>query len=119
LGVKFVTGSHASPPHFFHWRREAWLLPFGGALERVAGAHYNYQRWYDPELGRYLQSDPIGLAGGINTYLYANANPPYFTDPPKRGMAPTRVPLSRCGNPGTSRRGSAAQLWHGCRELRG
>src|SRR5262245_22028354 len=41
---------------------------------------YNYFRDYDPQLGRYVQSDPIGLEGGLNTYLYANANPLRFID---------------------------------------
>ena len=35
---------------------------------------YNYFRDYDPSLGRYERSDPLGLSGGTNTYAYAAAN---------------------------------------------
>ena len=42
--------------------------------------HYNYFRDYSPEIGRYIQSDPIGLRGGSNTYAYARLNPLARTD---------------------------------------
>jgi RHS repeat-associated protein len=46
-----------------------------------SGLHYNYFRDYDPQLGRYVQADPIGLAGGVNPYSYVFSNPLNFIDP--------------------------------------
>jgi hypothetical protein len=42
--------------------------------------HYNYFRTYDPSTGRYVESDPIGLEAGLNTYAYVENNPLRWTD---------------------------------------
>ena len=46
-----------------------------------ATLHYNYFRDYDAAVGRYVESDPIGLEGGINPYRYGGANPLRSIDP--------------------------------------
>jgi RHS repeat-associated protein len=53
----------------------------GQYWDEETGLHYNYFRDYDPVTGRYVESDPIGLGGGPNTFAYVNANPITYVDP--------------------------------------
>jgi RHS repeat-associated protein len=53
----------------------------GQYYDPETGLHYNYFRYYNPPIGRYLTPDPIGLEGGINLWLYATNNPVKFVDP--------------------------------------
>lgn len=53
----------------------------GQQYEPATGLHYNYFRDYEPGTGRYVESDPIGLDGGISTYAYVSARPLTAVDP--------------------------------------
>ena len=53
----------------------------GQYYDSETGFHYNYHRYYDPSTGRYLRSDSIGLAGGINLFAYSGNNPINGIDP--------------------------------------
>jgi len=95
-GVKYIHADHLGTPRrladengniVWSWESE----PFGeskavGSVEfnlRFAGqyyddetsTHYNINRDYDPETGRYIESDPIGFDGGVNSYGYVGGNP--------------------------------------------
>jgi RHS repeat-associated protein len=107
--IRFIHGDHLGTPQFVTdvEGRVVWSAsyqPFGKAdvdqdpdgdgktyalplrfpgqyHDGESGLHYNYFRTYDPALGRYLESDPIGMDGGLNTFLYAGANPTKHFDP--------------------------------------
>lgn len=59
----------------------------GQRYDSATGMNYNYFRDYDASGGRYVQSDPIGLSGGISTYAYAFSNPSAWIDPSGRQAA--------------------------------
>ncbi|MEY2862751.1 MAG: hypothetical protein RLY58_458, partial [Pseudomonadota bacterium] len=47
----------------------------GQYYDAITKQHYNLNRYYNPEIGRYMEADPIGLEGGLNPYAYAGSNP--------------------------------------------
>lgn len=57
----------------------------GQYFDAESRLHYNYFRDYDPTIGRYTESDPIGLSGGLNTYSYIRGTPLSAVD--VRGLA--------------------------------
>lgn len=62
-------------------RTYTFHLRYPGQYRDSNGLHYNYFRDYDPAVGRYVQSDPIGLGGGLSTYGYVGGNPISYLDP--------------------------------------
>jgi RHS repeat-associated protein len=59
----------------------------GQNYDSETGFYYNVQRDYMPNIGRYLETDPIGLVGGLNTYLYVRGNPLVFVDTQGKQLA--------------------------------
>lgn len=78
----------------------------GQYADNETNLHYNNFRDYESILGRYIQSDPLGLGGGIHTYFYVRNNPLSLTDP--SGLyheTPGGDPYPGCGNDACCRAG--------------
>jgi len=71
----------------------------GQKYDRETGTHYNYFRDYEPGTGRYVQSDPIGLWGGINSFAYVWNGPLSSSDflglRPKPPAVPDLTPRNK------------------------
>lgn len=72
----------------------ALRLP-GQIEDAETGLHYNWHRYYDPETGRYVTRDPVGLKGGVNAYSYGDASPVMVSDP--RGLVAVPIAGNWCG----------------------
>ncbi|MBS0577218.1 MAG: RHS repeat-associated core domain-containing protein, partial [Proteobacteria bacterium] len=80
----------------------SFLTTTGQYFDAESGVNYNDQRDYDSQIGRFLESDPIGLIGGINSYQYSNAKPLTLADP--LGLSPfTDSWAHYCDGTGTPR----------------
>jgi RHS repeat-associated protein len=87
-------GTNSSSTQVWSWNNDTFgtSTPSGTATVnlRMAGQYfdsesdlfYNWNRVYNPAIGRYISSDPIGIVGGLNTYGYLDANPLSSLDPP-------------------------------------
>ncbi|WP_259282667.1 RHS repeat-associated core domain-containing protein, partial [Escherichia coli] len=73
----------------------------GQYLDRETGLHYNLHRYYDPDVGRFMVTDPIGLRGGLNLYQYG-PNPLSWIDP--LGLSGSGLVNGVPQNPGIVRR---------------
>jgi RHS repeat-associated protein len=101
-GLYYVAPDQLGAPHqiadagvntVWHWDHDPFGrgTPSGSLLynlrfpgqyyDQETGLYYNDFRDYDPSTGRYIQSDPIGVAGGVNTYAYVDGNPLSRVDP--------------------------------------
>jgi len=53
----------------------------GREYDYATALYYFRSRWYEPETGRWLSPDPIGISGGLNLYAFCNNDPVNFVDP--------------------------------------
>lgn len=95
-------------------QRFVYNLRFPGQYyDKETGLFYNYFRDYDSETGRYIESDPIGLRGGINTYTYVENNPVNLIDPD--GLNPIIKGGIQCLKNPRACAATLKKVWDGCK----
>lgn len=81
----------------------------GQYVDAESGLFYNWNRYYNPAIGRYISSDPIGIGGGLNTFLYVAANPVNYIDPEGKFLLGVALPfLTSVSLPSVASIGAAA-----------
>ncbi len=85
--------ARALPSPRMHWRNRRRVRRCTSGR-----SHYNYYRDYDPATGRYVESDPLGLKAGVNTYAYVKDAPLTYSDP--NGMDPDPYSHIQCDGKG-------------------
>ena len=83
----------------------------GQWFQLEAGLAYNWNRHYDPTLGRYIQPDPLGFVDGPSVYGYAGQRPGMNVDPTGRQSLSITTPIQIFG--------SINDFWRNYRDMRG
>jgi RHS repeat-associated protein len=74
-------GYHTTPWHGATRVVENWFGSLSTGMRDASGQMYMRNRYYDPASGQFTQPDPIGLAGGLNSYGFATGDPVTYRDP--------------------------------------
>ena len=74
-------GLHTTPWHGETRVVENWFGSLASGMRDASGKVYMRNRYYDPASGQFTQTDPIGLAGGMNSYGFAKGDPISYSDP--------------------------------------
>ncbi len=87
VGIEVMRGSEVQARFPGQWYEKSTEVRDANKNLLSAGLHYNWHRYYDPNIGRYITPDPLGLAAGMNIYGYVGGNPASYVDPD--GLKPT------------------------------
>jgi RHS repeat-associated protein len=84
-----LPGAALSPYQGQYYRATSWYGTLIDGRRDESGQRYFRNRYYDPASGRFTQEDPLGLAGGLNAYGFANGDPMNYSDP--FGLCPPKT----------------------------